>query len=363
MPEVSALNHFKCLGCGATAEWNPEKLLVSCPYCGTALQSEHTITGDAPEENCLVSALETYEAEHQDWLTKTQSVRCQNCNAISVFTPDHQAKRCEFCGSPSLIDVSDVRRSIRPDGVLPFTVSQSQVRESVRAWFGEHRWAPNNFKKKAMTDQVHGVYIPYWTFDAHVDCQWKGERGTEHQSTDSDGNSTTTVHWERMQGEFHHFFDDALVPASTGVDGSLIFQIEPFPTQTDLQPYHPKFLSGWVAEQYQIDLKIANEAANERMEAALHEMVARRIGGDRQRNIQTDNTYREQTFKYVLLPIWLLHYTYQGRSFQVIVNGCTGYIAGKTPVSIYKVIGAILLGILALIALIYFSDFVDSTSE
>ena len=52
----------------------------------------------------------------------------------------------------------------------------------------------------------------------------------------------------------------------------------------------------------------------------------------------------------MLVPVWLLAYTYGGKPFQVIVNGVTGRIAGRHPYSVWKIVGAIALA--ALIAAI-----------
>ena len=61
------------------------------------------------------------------------SVQCQSCKAISLFDPKRVAQRCEFCGSPSIVPYTATRAPIRPESVLPFKVSESQVREQVRA--------------------------------------------------------------------------------------------------------------------------------------------------------------------------------------------------------------------------------------
>ncbi|EEF24396.1 conserved hypothetical protein, partial [Ricinus communis] len=88
----------------------------------------------------------------------------------------------------------------------------------------------------ALTDTLHGVYLPYWTFDAHA-------------SADCNGNVQTRqvrhVRWEPASGSLAHFFDDELVPGTVGVHANLLRQVEPFPTTTDLKPYTPEFVRGW----------------------------------------------------------------------------------------------------------------------
>ena len=73
--------------------------------------------------------------------------------------------------------------------------------------------------------------------------------------------------------------------------------------------------------------------------------------GDTQRNLRIEPSFSSQTFKHVLVPVWLLAYTYGSKRFQVVVNGYTGVIAGQYPKSIWKMlfVGLIILVILLLV--------------
>jgi hypothetical protein len=126
--------------------------------------------------------------------------------------------------------------------------------------------------------------------------------------------------------------------------------IEPFPTK-ELAPYKPGFLSGWIVERYQIDLVSAAKEAREEMEQEIERMCAAQVPGDTYRNLQVRTDYSGQTFKHILVPIWLLTYNYGARNFQVVINGYTGAIAGKYPKSWIKIFLAV-LGILAAVGMV-----------
>src|SRR5690606_30452296 len=111
-----------------------------------------------------------------------RAVRCQHCQAISAFTGAQQRKARDFCGSTALLPFEETGDIIRPETLLPFAVDQPRAREHVRKWYGSRWWAPNDLKKKALTDTLHGVYLPYWTFDAQVDASYTAEAGTYYQS-------------------------------------------------------------------------------------------------------------------------------------------------------------------------------------
>ena len=146
-----------------------------------------------------------------------------------------------------------------------------------------------------------------------------------------------------------------LVPASKGVHPKLLKGLEPFPTTTGLVPYDAGYLSGWVVEQYQLDLIQAAKHSRERMDGELRSMCAARVPGDTHRNLRISPAYTGQTFKHVLLPLWLLSYTYGKKNYQVAVNGATGRITGEYPLSWVKIAIAVILALLVVVLIAQFS--------
>jgi len=223
------------------------------------------------------------------------------------------------------------------------------VREQIRAWYGSHFWARSNLGDKALTDTLHGLYLPYWTFDAHAECPWEAEAGHYYYTTDSEGRRQRHTRWEYASGHVSHDFDDVLVPASKGVHPALLSDLEPFPTTGELVPYDPGYLSGWVVEQYQVDLIQSAQNSRDRMTSLLEQECARCVPGDTHRNLRIAPEFSAQTFKHTLLPVWLLTYTYGTRNYQVAVNGVTGKITGEYPLSWVKITIAIVLALIILL--------------
>ena len=85
------------------------------------------------------------------------------------------------------------------------------------------------------------------------------------------------------------------------------------------------------------------------MDATLRELCAAQVPGDTYRNLKVDATYDARTFKHVLVPVWLLSYTYGSRNFQVLANGYTGSLAGERPYSAIKVALAVIAAVIAAI--------------
>lgn len=365
MPEVIAHQKFSCPACGAAAEWNPAKQALVCPFCGTTspAQVELDAAGEQViKEHDLVAALRNIPDDKRGWQAKKTSVQCQSCRAISVFDPERVGQRCDFCGSAALVPYEEIKAAFRPESLLPFKISETQVRENIRRWYGGRWFAPNKLKRAALTDTVKGLYIPYWTFDAQAHAQWTAESGYYYYETEyyTDANGkwqsrqVRKIRWEWSSGAVRHFFDDELVPASRGVQPDLLRRIEPFPTQ-QLTPYNAGFLSGWVVERYQIDLISAAQRARAAMDQMLRALCGAQVPGDTYRNLNVSANYSEQTFKHILVPVWLLSYHYGAKAFQVVINGFTGTIAGHYPKSWVKIFfavlaGLILLGVIVLIA-------------
>ncbi|SFB73719.1 hypothetical protein SAMN05216344_102138 [Polaromonas sp. OV174] len=354
-----------CPECGGDLQWNAAKQALVCPYCGTVVPWAESKAGQPGgamvAEQDLLEALKN-PASGRGWGDaaagqKKREVQCQSCHAISVFVDGKVAKVCDFCGSPSIIEHESSNDAITPQSLLPFKISDGQMRESLRKWYGSRWFAPNKLKSAALTDTLSGVYLPYWTFDAHVSAQWQADAGHYYYESENyrDNNGTVQTRqvqrtrWEPAAGSLNHFFDDELVPGTTGVHAPLMRKIEPFPTLTDLKPYSPEFVRGWTVERYQIDLHQAAKVNQQDMEQQMRALCAQQVPGDTYRDLQVGARYEGRSFKHILVPVWLVSYTYGARNFQVVANGYTGAIAGEQPYSWVKIFFAALLVLLLIL--------------
>ena len=366
-PEVVAQDKkFHCPACGAEANWNAKKQAIICPFCGTESPAKLDAEGDIVEHD-LVEALRGIPDSARGWQSAKIQVKCQSCQAISVLDSTKQAQRCQFCGSAQLVPYVQTKDAFRPESLMPFKVDEGKARDLIRSWYGKNWFAPNALKKRALTDTVNGVYLPYWTFDAQVEADWDAEAGHYYYTTESyteNGRTQTRqvqhVRWEPASGHVSHFFDDELVCASVGVKPNLLRGVEPYPTQStqgttaQLVPYDSGYVTGWTVERYQIDLLTAAKTSRDRMEQELRSLCSSQVPGDTQRNLRVESRWTGQTFKHILAPAWLMTYNYGSRPFQVLINGVTGRIAGEYPKSWIKITLAV---IGALIVVLFFMSF------
>jgi hypothetical protein len=362
MSDLTALQKYPCAAGGAQAEWNPARQLLVCSFCGTSAPFTIAEDGTIVEHDLAKALRETPDAD-RGWLTARRTVKCQSCQAVSVFDPARVGQNCDFCGSPKLVDYEEIKAPIRPQSLLPFKITQAHVREQIRRWCASKWLAPNSLKRMALVDRIHGVYIPYWTFDAHVICPWQAEAGHYYYTTetyrDNQGRQQTRqvrhVRWEPAAGEVRHFFDDELVPGTHGVSRNLLGGVQPFPT-AELVPYDTAFLSGFVVEHYQLVLQEASQDSEAAMTRKLYDMCAAEVPGDTHRNLEIQPRFSARTFKHILAPVWLLSYTYGNRPWQVVVNGYTGTMAGEYPKSPWKIALLVLVAIIVILFVLMAQD-------
>lgn len=359
MKEVAALNKFFCPACGGEAVWNPARRALLCPYCGVESAAELAQDASRIREHDLASALG--EVSAQGVALQRVSVQCQSCKAVSLFKAQQVANRCEFCGSSAVVPYTASQGAIYPESVIPFKQPESAVRENIRAWYKGRWFAPNKLKSRALVDTIHGLYIPYWTFDAHADASWTAESGYYYYVTetyrDSKGQTQTRqvrkIRWTPSAGQLEHFFNDDMVPATLGVHDGLLRRVQHFPAEA-LVPFDTGYVSGWVVEQYQVDLPQAAQISREQMDAMLRSLCAQQVPGDTHRNLVVHGRYSRQTFKHILVPVWLLTYTYGRKSYQVVVNGWSGAMAGEYPRSWVKITFAVLGALLLVLIFLFF---------
>lgn len=276
------------------------------------------------------------------WGAERKAVRCTKCGAVGTFEPGVAAMPCPFCGTPAVVESPANENLVRPEGVLPFTVAKNDAIQRFRGWLVALWFRPNNLKERAALSGIHGIYIPFWTFDADSRSQWTAEAGYRHGT-----GKNARVDWRPAAGTLDHRFDDLPFPASRGLDAATARDIEPFPT-AQLVAYDPSYLSGFLAEEYAVGLAEARGLAQRRMDETLRQACRAEVPGDECRNLRVETVYSGWQYKSGLLPVWIAAYVYQGRSFRYVVNGATGKATGTAPWSWVKIGFALLAAAIVL---------------
>jgi hypothetical protein len=320
---------------------------LKCPHCG--FEQKIPQTREEIREFALQEQL--VRPRRQAPAVETRTVRCDRCSATFQVGESTLSSACGFCGSPVSVAPETMADRVPPEGVMPFKLTQPQAVERFRAWVRGLWFAPNALKREAAAEKIRGVYRPYWTFDAFTVNHFWGERGDYYYVEVGSGQNRRQerrVRWTHVSGQFTRFFDDVLINAGSRAD-----TFETAFTTQQCKPFSAEFLSGFQAETYTMEPEDGWKQAKEKMAAALYSDARDRVGGDTQRDVGVDTAYSQMTFKLVLLPLYLGAFEFRGKRYQIQINGETGQVEGNRPWSVWKILFAVLLGLAALVFLIW----------
>ncbi|RYI29079.1 MAG: primosomal protein N' (replication factor Y) - superfamily II helicase [Acetobacteraceae bacterium] len=345
----------------------PGQTRLVCEHCG----HEQDIPADAPRRReRALQELDLAKGLHDDLssgqMVEVRTTTCPNCGAQVEITGATHATECPFCATPVVLDTG-TSRHIKPQALVPFALTESEARKAMVAWMGGLWFAPNTLLEYARKGRaMNGVYVPFWTFDADTQSRYTGERGEYYYETRTvrvqvNGRMETRqeqvrrTRWYSTSGHVARDFDDVLVMASRSLPERLGNELTPWDLGA-LTPYNPEFLAGFQAEGYTVPLADGHGQARDRMSSVILQDVRRDIGGDEQRVHGVDTDWSDETFKHILLPIWMAAYKYNGKSYRFLVNGQTGEVQGERPWSAWKIAFAVLLALVVALGAAYLYD-------
>ncbi len=352
---------FLCSGCGGNMEFDVSVQRLKCPYCGTEMdiRSEETI-----KEYDFDDVVEL--EKESEWNAEVNVVKCDACGAETVIGKDETAVHCSYCGSSHVLE-SKQSAGIKPEAILPFKVDKHEAKELFQKWIARKWLAPGHLKHLYQSEKLISVYIPYWTYDSNVFATYTAQGGKHYYQTVVRGGKRTRVRktrWYTVRGRISKFFDDVLVNASKNYDDNLMNKIEPFDTK-ELEPYKPQYISGHTAERYSRGVVEGFNFAKEKMETILKEDVKKQVlrHYNDVRNIMLKARYTDVKYKHVLLPVWTSQYEFNNKKYRYMINGQTGKVCGKSPVSWAK-IGIIAgVAVAAVLAFIFLTGDASTSSQ
>lgn len=357
-----AAETYVCEQCGAVLAFEPGAQTLGCRYCGH--ENRIRTVERAVVENELDPVLRRLPQEPP--LPPPIARKCGQCAYEFTLPAGRHAGLCPSCGSPSVADPTPVR-AIAPDGVLPFVIAEPDGRRLVRQWLEGLWFAPSRLAQEARTGgRLEGLYVPHWTFDASSRSHYRGRRGDVYYETRFveqvvDGRrvrravQVPKIRWTPAEGRLARDFDDVLVVAGRELPERLVERLEPWDLQ-GLKGYAADYLAGFSSELYKVSVADAHEAAKAQMRAVIEQDARHAIGGDQQVIERLDIQLSNETYKLVLLPVWVARFKFLGKDYRVVVNGRTGEVHGERPWSVWKILAAVLLVLLVLGGLLLLSQ-------
>ena len=338
---------FPCPSCGAVMIFDPEKGSLKCDHCGNIIDFDRKDESIMEYDFFSVEKETDGDAASDD---KTLTISCESCGAKTAVGDDTISKFCAFCGSSHVISREELG-GIPPESVIPFQIPKAKAQDAFKSWIKKKWLAPNALKKQKLGGKLNGVYVPYWTYDADTYFSYTAQAGQYYYVTNTrmvNGKRQTyqerRVRWYPVSGSGQHYFNDLQVQAAKDIDYSLLEKIEPF-TLGKLTPYLKEFLSGFLAERYSVEVTDGWTTAKQEINGHLTMMIRTNVlaNADEIRNIRTAANYKTVSYKHILVPVWLSSYKYKKKTYQYMINGENGKVAGRAPVSPWKVLLIVLI--------------------
>jgi len=328
---------FKCPQCGATTAYSAADGGLTCTHCSYYEPPAKPVEGRRAQE--FEFTLDNLERAAHGWGEIRNELECQSCGAIATLPVEALAHTCAFCGSNKVIQRQASQDMLRPRHLVPFKIESKACQGLTRAWLGSSWLTPSSLKQLAGLADFTGIYLPYWTFDAVTDASWRAEVGhtrTERYHDGHEWRERTVVDWRWETGDVHLEIDDLIVDDTERLSSVPLEHLKGFDLSA-LTPYDPKYLAGLHAQAYDVQLESAWEKARGQMREQTRQACIDQASTSRVRNFSMTLDFSDELWRYILLPVYIAAYRYQGEVYQVMINGQSGAVAGQRPADWTKV--------------------------
>jgi predicted RNA-binding Zn-ribbon protein involved in translation (DUF1610 family) len=311
------------------------EVLEKCTVCQGILDEEDLFCAncgtEAPVRDRIAGKSET--------MLSTHNFRCDGCGASMSYDARVQALRCPFCGGEKLEAEKDAK-TLAPRYVVPFQIEQHDAIARLKAWMGSSFWRPGDLATAAIVTKLTAVYVPYWVFSARTFTYWTADSSQTPRGARAD--------WCPVSGEHRGNYAGVLIGASSSLSPVETHALCPFDLKVAI-PTEQADLENALFEQFQVQRKYARPLAQQGLENLEREACASLVPGN-SRNVHVNVRVEGLSAEPVLLPVWIMAYSYKERTFRFLLNGQTGRCTGTAPTSYRKVaavtaaiIGAIIL--------------------
>lgn len=343
---VSALLEYKCPCCGGKIEFDSTSQKMKCPFCDTIFEAETLKNYDDILKNEQPDDMNWKMGTENQWQegeTKDMVVYiCESCGGEIITDQTVAATKCPFCDSP-VVMTRQFMGELRPDYVIPFKVDKKAAKAALNRHLQGKRLLPKIFKDQNHIDEIKGIYVPFWLFDADADANIRYKASKVRTWSDSNYYYTETSFYSILRSG-NIGFSGVPVDGSSKMPDDLMESIEPYHLE-DAVDFQTAYLSGYLANRYDVTAEQSIERANTRVKQSTEQVFTDTVRGY-STVIPENSSIRllNGKTKYALYPVWLLNTTWEGKQYTFAMNGQTGKFVGDLPVdkrAYWKWLGAL----------------------
>ena len=348
---------YKCPNCGADMAFDSASGMLRCGSCGRTDNIEKmagvkpsadaTATYEMDDEDAA-AANAAYDHDYEDTSDQDEPSKhatftgdeateyhCKNCGAVLITEAQTTATTCSFCGAGVVLG-DRLTGTLAPAKVIPFTISKEQAQEAFKKWCRKGRLTPSDFMTADRIKNITGLYVPFWLYDLNG-------RG-EAEATCTRVRTYTRGDWIYTETKYYNVYrkvdlNYSRIPcdASQKMDDTMMDRLEPY-EYGNLKDFNLPYLAGYIAEKYDFDDNALLPRMKERVANYVDSYLRSTINGYTTVSFhRKDINIRKKHADYTLMPVWMVCYDYKQAEHNFAMNGQTGKIVGKPPISAGKV--------------------------
>jgi len=330
---LATLQEYKCPNCGGAIEFDSGAQKMVCPYCDTEFEVETLASYD--------EVLNSEQADDMEWETEAGSewedgeadglreYVCKSCGGVIVGDENTGATSCPYCDNP-VVMMGQFAGALKPDCVIPFKLDKNAAIAALKKHYGGKKLLPKVFSSQNHIEEVKGIYVPFWLFDADADAQIRYKASKVRTWSDSRYNYTETSFFSVVRGG-QIGFERVPVDGSSKIDDTLMESLEPYNFK-DAVDFRTAYLAGYLADKYDVDAEASIDRANERIKRSTEDAFRKTVTGYTTVNAENTNVQlRNGKAKYALYPVWILNTIWNGQKYTFAMNGQTGKLVGDLP--------------------------------
>ena len=342
----SKITNYQCPACTGPLHYEGSSGKLRCDYCGSdfsvqEIQALYQDKLDQAESAGAQQAAQQAEETQEGWTdydpvweqeqAGMKVYNCPSCGAELICDATTAATSCPYCGNPTVVP-GQFHGMLKPDYILPFKLDKEAAKSALRKFYKGKMLLPRAFSDENHIEEIKGVYVPFWLFDAQgdADIHFKATRVSSHRQ--GEYQVTITDHYDLHRAGTVDF-SRIPVDGSRKMPDAHMDAIEPY-DYSELKPFSTAYMPGFLAERYDVDVDECEQRAKLRVENTTEQMISDTTGGYSSCvPVAKHVRLRRGGVKYVLLPVWLLSTRWKGKSFLFAMNGQTGKLIGDLPVS------------------------------
>ena len=328
-----ALQEYKCPCCGGAITFDSTLQKMKCPYCDTEFEMESLRGYDEDLRHEGTDTLDWHTDAQSQWTEHEEdalrSYICHSCGGEIVTDATTAATECPYCGNP-VVMMNQLKGGLKPDYVIPFKLDKKAAVEGLKKHLKGKFLLPKVFKDDNHIDEVKGIYVPFWLFDADADADIRYRATRVRAWSDSRYNYTETSFFSIYRAGGIGF-DHVPVDGSSRMPDDLMESVEPYDFSQAVD-FQTAYLAGYLADRYDVDAEQSAERANARVKASTEDAFRETVQGYSTVTPEASSVRLSNgRTKYALYPVWMLNTTYKDEKFTFAMNGQTGKFVGNLP--------------------------------